>query len=105
MSSKLINQKLHFPRSKHSIHFHLLFQFMRHISDFSREERGIPSILDSYSQEAPTSRAGDLASSKIKYNISSFYNKVDKLSCHERYDVVHNILLQKFSFPSTINSR
>ena len=27
---------------------------------------------------------------KIKCNIGSFYNKVDRLSCHERCDIVHN---------------
>ena len=33
----------------------------------------------------------DMASSKIKCNVGSFYNKVDKLSCHERFNIVHNV--------------
>ena len=32
-----------------------------------------------------------MARRKIKYNVGSFYNKVDKLSCHERYNMVHNV--------------
>ena len=32
-----------------------------------------------------------MARSKIKYNVGSFYNKVDKLGCHERCDIVHNV--------------
>ena len=32
-----------------------------------------------------------MASSKIKYNIGSFYNKVDKVSCPESCDIVHNV--------------
>ena len=72
MSSKSINQKLHFSRSEHSIHSYLLCQFRRLISDCSREE--VPSILDSCSQEAPYSRGGDIASGKLKYNIGSSYN-------------------------------
>ena len=32
-----------------------------------------------------------MASSKIKCNVSSFYDKVDKLSCHERCNIVHNV--------------
>ena len=91
MSSKFINQKLHFPRSKQSIHFYLLCQFRKLISDCSREEKEIPSILDSCSQEATYSRAGDLASNKIKYNIGSLFNKVAKLSCHESCDISHNV--------------
>ena len=31
-----------------------------------------------------------MASSKIKCNIGSFCNTVDKLSCHERCDIVRN---------------
>ena len=64
MSSEFVNQKLYFPWSRHSIHFYLLCQLKRLISDSDSEEKEIPSILDSYSQEAPYSRAGDLASSK-----------------------------------------
>ena len=91
MSLKFVNQKSHFPRSKHSIHFYLVCQFRRHISDCSREEKEIPSLLYSCNQEAPYSRAGDLASSKIKYNIGSSYNKVPKLSCHKRCGISHNV--------------
>ena len=32
-----------------------------------------------------------MASSKIKCNVGSFYNKVDKLSCHERCNIVHSV--------------
>ena len=91
MSSKFFNQKLHFSRSKHSIHFYLLCKFGRLISDCSREEKEIPSILDSCSQEAPYSKADDMASNKVKYNIVSFHNKVNKLSCYERCDIVRNV--------------
>ena len=35
-----------------------------------------------------------MTSSKIKCPMGSFYNKVDKLSCHERCDIVHNVLLK-----------
>ena len=91
MSSKFVNQKLYFPRSKHCIHFSLLCQFRRLNSDCSREEKKIPSILDSCIQEAPYFRAGDIASSEIKYNIGSFCNKVNKLSCHDSCDIVHNV--------------
>ena len=91
MSSKFANHKLYFPRSKHSIHFYLLCNFRRLISDCSREEKEIPSILDSCSQEAPSSTAGDMTSSRIKYNFGSFYNNVNKLSCHERCDILHNV--------------
>ena len=54
----------------------------------SREEKAAPSILDSCSQY---SNADDWTSSKIKCNIGYFYDKVDKLSCHERCDIVHNV--------------
>ena len=43
------------------------------------------------SQKWPYSKADDMASTKIKCNIGSFYNKVDKLSCHERCNIVHNV--------------
>ena len=55
------------------------------------EEKAAPSILDSCSQKWPYSKADDMASSKIKCNVGSFYNKVDKLSCHERCNIVHNV--------------
>ena len=32
-----------------------------------------------------------MASSQIKYNIGSFYSEVDKLSFHERCEIVHNV--------------
>ena len=32
-----------------------------------------------------------MASSKIKCNAGSFYDKVDKLSCHENCDIFHNV--------------
>ena len=32
-----------------------------------------------------------MARNKIKCNVGSFHNKVDKLSCHERYNMVHNV--------------
>ena len=31
-----------------------------------------------------------MASDKIKCNIGSFNNKLEKLSCHERCDIFHN---------------
>ena len=45
-----------------------------------------------------------MASSKFKSDIGSFYNKVDKLNCHEWCDIVHNAELTKFKFPSTVKS-
>ena len=39
-----------------------------------------------------------MASSKIECNGGSFYNKVDKLSCHERCNIVHNVWLSEFKF-------
>ena len=32
-----------------------------------------------------------MANSKRECTIGSFYNKVDKLNCHERCDIVHNV--------------
>ena len=32
-----------------------------------------------------------MASSKITCNVGSFYDKFDKLSCHERCTIVHNV--------------
>ena len=91
MSSKSSNQKLHFPRSKHSIHYYFPCQFRRLISDCSTEEKEIFSILNSCSHEAPCSTAGDLAGNRIKYNIGTFYNKIAKLSYHERWNIAHNV--------------
>ena len=39
-----------------------------------------------------------MASSKIKYNFDYCYDKADKLSCHERSDIVHNVYFK--SLPS-----
>ena len=91
ISSKFVKHRLNFSRLKHIIHFYLLCQFKRPISDCSREEKEIPSILVSCNQKAPYSRAVDMTSNKIKCNIGSFYNRVDRLSCHERCDIVHNV--------------
>ena len=91
MSSKLVNEKLDIPWSKHIFRFYLLCQFRRLLSDCSREDNEIPSIFDSCSQKAPYSRAVYITSSKIKFNIGSCYINVDKLSCNERCDLVHNV--------------
>ena len=32
-----------------------------------------------------------MKSCKMKCNIGSCYNTVDKLSCHERCEIVHNV--------------
>ena len=61
------------------------------ISDCNKEEKAASSIIGSRSQKWPYPKADDMASSKIKCNISSCYNEVDKLSCHERCDIVHNV--------------
>ena len=57
----------------------------------NRKENAAPSFLDSCSQKWPYLKADDMASSKTKCNVGSFYNKVDKLSCRERCDIVHNV--------------
>ena len=87
---KFINQRLHFPKSKHYIHFYLLCQFRR-LFLIGIGIKAALSILDSCSQRWPYSKAYDMASSKFKCDAGSFYNKVDKLSCHERCNIVHNV--------------
>ena len=90
-NSKIHQSKIGFPKvnALHSVPSPLLIS--ETISSFSREEKAAPSILDSCSQKWPYPKADDMASSKIKCNVCSFYNKVDRLSCHERCDIVHNV--------------
>ena len=87
---KFINQRLHFPKSKHYTHFYLLCQFRR-LFMIAIGKKAPSSILDSCSQKWPYFKADDMARSKIKCNVGSFYNKGDKLSCHEMCDIVHNV--------------
>ena len=68
------------------------------ISDCNREEKAAPSILDLYSRKWPRSEADDMASSKMKCNIGSFYNKEDKLSCHERLILSIMFSFQRLNF-------
>ena len=88
---KFISQRLHFLKSKHYIHFYLLCHFRRLFLIVIGKKKQLLQILHSCSQKWPYSKADDMASSKIKCNVGSFYNKVDKLSCHERCNIVHNV--------------
>ena len=44
-----------------------------------------------------------MASSKIKYNIDTFYDKADKFSCHERCDIFHSVNFKISRFNSLLN--
>ena len=76
------------------------------VSDNSREEIITPLNLDSCSQEAPYYRPDEIASGKFKYDIGCFYNKVDRLSSHEKYDIVHSVWApsSEFNFQCTVKS-
>ena len=59
------------------------------LSDYSRDENAPLFKFDSCSQKAPYFRADDMASSKIKYDIDSLNDEVDKLSSLEGCGIFH----------------